>query len=122
MTGVQTCALPISIEYLVSWKGYPTEENEWIKESNLTNAPDAIRDFHRSHPTAPRPEKKLRLRYQANIPDAPCVCPICLATPPTPLPPSSLFTDPEFLEFRKQFQKYPENMFELVPSDADVTP
>ena len=110
------------IEYLVAWKGYPSEENEWITESNLANAPDSIRDFHRSHPTAPRPEKKLRLRYQANIPDAPCVCPICLDTPPTSISSSSLFVDPDFLEFRKQFQKYPESMFELVPSNADVTP
>ena len=110
------------IKYLVSWKGYPSEENEWISESNLSNAPDAIRDFHRSHLTAPHPEKKLRLRYQADIPDAPCVCPICLETPLPPTSSSSLFINPDFLEFRKQFQRYPENMFELVPSNADVTP
>ena len=88
----------------------------------MTNAPDAIRDFHCSHPMAPRPEKKLRLRYQANIPDAPCVCPICLDTPLPVAPPSSLFSTLDFLEFRKQYQKYPEHLFELVPSDADITP
>ena len=110
------------IEYLVSWKGYPSEENEWITESHLTNAPDAIRDFHRYHPTAPRTKKKLRLQYQADVPDAPCVCPICLEIPLPAVPSSSLFSNLDFLEFRKQYQKYPENMFELVPSDADVTP
>ena len=109
------------IEYLISWKGYPSEENEWIPEHNLANAPDAIRDFHCSHPTAPRPEKRLHLHYHADIPDAPCICPICLNTPqPTTLS-MSLFADPDFLEFRKQYQKYPEHMFELVPSDADIT-
>ena len=34
------------IEYLVHWKGYPREENEWKKTSELTNTLDAICDFH----------------------------------------------------------------------------
>jgi len=93
----------------VSWKGYPVEENEWIIGSNLTNATDAIKAFHRSHPTAPRPQKTLRLRYSAEIPDSPCICPICQNIPIPP--PSGLSTDPDFLAFHKQYQGYPNEMF-----------
>jgi hypothetical protein len=44
------------LRYLVQWKGYP-ERHEWTWEptSNLSNAQDAIRDFHKTHPAAPRP-------------------------------------------------------------------
>ena len=42
-----------NIKYLVAWKGFPTEENEWIIASKLTNAGDAVKDFHRTHPTTP---------------------------------------------------------------------
>ncbi|KAG1884835.1 uncharacterized protein F5891DRAFT_970507, partial [Suillus fuscotomentosus] len=53
------------LEYLVHWKGYPREEREWLLASELRNAPQAIADFHRKHPAAPRPMPTMRLRFQA---------------------------------------------------------
>jgi hypothetical protein len=43
------------LRYLVKWKGYP-ERHEWTWEplNNLTHADEAIQDFHKSHPSAPR--------------------------------------------------------------------
>ena len=42
------------LEYLVHWKGYSDEDHTWEPKSNLTNALEAIKDFHRSIPSAPR--------------------------------------------------------------------
>lgn len=42
------------LEYLVSFKGYGPEENEWLPEENLENAKEAIADFRRKNPGAPR--------------------------------------------------------------------
>ncbi len=41
------------LHYLVSFKGYGPEENEWLPEENITAA-DAIAEFHRLNPSAPR--------------------------------------------------------------------
>jgi len=89
------------IKYFVSWKGFPNEENEWITADKLSNAPDAVKAYHQSHPTAPRPHKTMNLRYSANIPNSPCSCPICLRSP-SPIS-SSLISTPEFLAFRKRY-------------------
>jgi transposase InsO family protein len=53
------------LEYLVHWKGYPREEQEWLKAAELQNAPQSIAEFHRKHPAAPRPMPVMRLRFQA---------------------------------------------------------
>ena len=42
------------LEYLVHWKGWPDTDQTWEPVSNLGNAGDAVRDFHASHPSAPR--------------------------------------------------------------------
>jgi len=44
------------LQYLVKWKGYP-ERHRWTWEPlrNLTHADQAVDDFHKSHPAAPRP-------------------------------------------------------------------
>ena len=42
------------LEYLVKWKNYPTEEASWEPKENLENAQEAISDFHKDNPFAPR--------------------------------------------------------------------
>ena len=68
-----------SIEFLIHWKGFPREENEWKKETELENAKDSIRDFYRRHPTASRLNKTIQLRSSEY--DSPCICPICTKQP-----------------------------------------
>lgn len=41
------------LHYLVSFKGYGPEENQWLPVENI-HAPDLIADFHRLNPGAPR--------------------------------------------------------------------
>ena len=48
------------VEYLVSWKGYPNEENSWQPMRNLKNAREAILEFHKKYPKAIKP-KTLRI-------------------------------------------------------------
>ena len=45
------------LEYLVKWKGYPNSERTWEPASGLTNelAKKMVVEFHRAHPSAPRP-------------------------------------------------------------------
>ena len=45
-------------EYLVSWKGYGSNENSWEPKENVENAPEKINDFHTKHPNAPDPRRK----------------------------------------------------------------
>ena len=42
------------LEYLVKWSGYTDDYNTWEPKTNLDNATEAMADFHRSHPSAPR--------------------------------------------------------------------
>ena len=42
------------IQYLISWKGYPPEDNSWEPEENI-HAPRLVREFHLSHPDKPSP-------------------------------------------------------------------
>ena len=51
------------MQYLVHWKGYPREEETWEPVSNITNAKDAVRDFHRAHPNAPCPINTRQLKF-----------------------------------------------------------
>ncbi|KAF8447279.1 hypothetical protein L210DRAFT_987153 [Boletus edulis BED1] len=89
----------------------PRDENEWIRDEELGNAREAVKTFHRKHPSAPRPQKTMRVRF-AGI-DAACTCPICLDIP-VPAP-SGLFQSAEFLAFRAQFNRLPDYMFERPP-------
>jgi hypothetical protein len=41
------------LQYLVRWKGFPADTS-WEPRSNITNAGDAIRAFHRRHPNRPQ--------------------------------------------------------------------
>ena len=42
------------LKYLVHWKGYSEEDRTWEPKGNLSNALDAIKDFHRSKANSPR--------------------------------------------------------------------
>ena len=42
------------LEYLVHWKGWSETDQTWEPVSNLGNTADSVRDFHLSHPSAPR--------------------------------------------------------------------
>jgi hypothetical protein len=42
------------IQYLVKFKGYSKEHNEWLPSTNLTNAPRLTAKFHKENPEAPR--------------------------------------------------------------------
>ena len=41
------------LHFLVKWKGYGYEENQWIAEENL-EAPELLQEFYQRHPGAPR--------------------------------------------------------------------
>jgi transposase InsO family protein len=41
------------VQYLVKWTGYGHEENTWEPSTNLTNAPEAIAEFHRRNKGKP---------------------------------------------------------------------
>jgi hypothetical protein len=51
------------VQYLVHWKGYPREEETWEPVSNIMDAKDAIKDFHRAHPNAPHPTNTRQLKF-----------------------------------------------------------
>ena len=42
------------LQYLVKWKGYDDSENSWQSVADVKNAPEAVANFHRKHPSAPR--------------------------------------------------------------------
>ena len=42
------------LQYLVRWKGYGEGKDSWEPAKNLDNAPEAVADFHRRNPSAPR--------------------------------------------------------------------
>ena len=44
----------VAMQYLVKWKGYPHEESTWEPACNLEHAAEAVAEFHRKHPSAPR--------------------------------------------------------------------
>ena len=79
------------LKYLVHWRGYLREEREWKKTSELKHAQDAIKEFHRKNPNAPRLAIKIKLR--------------------------SMFDDPDFLEYRKRFNRLPNEMFEFPTTE-----
>jgi hypothetical protein len=59
----------------VKWEGYPASEATWEPEGNLRNASQLMQDFHWKNLKAVNPQKINK----------------------------SVFTTPEFLEFRKKF-------------------
>lgn len=42
------------LQYLVKWKDLSPAENSWEPANHLTNAPDAVANFYKQHPDAPR--------------------------------------------------------------------
>lgn len=49
------CTACGAIQYLVKWRNYSCEENSWEPCQNLSNASEAITDFHHSYPRTPCP-------------------------------------------------------------------
>jgi uncharacterized protein (DUF952 family) len=43
-----------SLIFLVKWKGYPHDENTWEPASELDGAQEAIEEFYRNNPQAPK--------------------------------------------------------------------
>ena len=43
------------VEYLVRWKGYGVEEDEWQPSQNIRGSKRLVAEFHRTHPQAPHP-------------------------------------------------------------------
>src|SRR6266481_755817 len=43
------------IEYLVCWKGYGVEEDEWRPVQDIRGSKRLVAAFHHAHPGAPRP-------------------------------------------------------------------
>ena len=43
------------VEYLVCWKGYGVEEDEWRPVHNVQGSKQLIAEFHCTHPQAPHP-------------------------------------------------------------------
>jgi Chromo (CHRromatin Organisation MOdifier) domain len=41
------------LQFLVRWKGFPSSEDSWVPESDLS-APDLLENFYTTHPRAPR--------------------------------------------------------------------
>jgi len=53
------------LHYLVHWKGYPIEEQTWEPVANITAAKDLVNNFHKEHPSAPRPIVRGSVRFTA---------------------------------------------------------
>src|SRR5882757_6989916 len=45
--------------YLVKWKGYPDSDNTWEPTGHLKHAQEKIDEYHKKHPSAPRPLQSL---------------------------------------------------------------
>ena len=45
------------LQYLVHWHGFDDSEDSWEPASQLRHARSVIRDFHRLHPSRPRPAR-----------------------------------------------------------------
>ena len=51
---VDSCYKGKHLEYLIHWKGWSETDRTWEPVSHLEHAADAVREFHASHPSAPR--------------------------------------------------------------------
>ena len=49
-----------ALQYYVNWDGYDIHEKTWENASNLTNAPEAVSDFHLQFPDKPGPQASRR--------------------------------------------------------------
>ncbi|ETW75306.1 hypothetical protein HETIRDRAFT_243116, partial [Heterobasidion irregulare TC 32-1] len=43
-----------TLQYLIKWRGYPESDNSWESADNVTNAKEAVAEFYKRHPSAPK--------------------------------------------------------------------
>src|ERR1700742_2103271 len=55
------------LQYKVQWKGYGAHEQTWEPPSNLTNAKEAIAEFHNQYPDKPRPMTLRRIEIPISL-------------------------------------------------------
>jgi hypothetical protein len=53
--------------YLVRWKGWPEEYDEWVPEENLEGAPDLLRGFNASVAHVKRKRKEVLTKDSSSI-------------------------------------------------------
>jgi hypothetical protein len=50
---LDSCLKRGKLKYLVKWSGYTDDYNTWEPESNCSNSPNIIKNFHNKNPSAP---------------------------------------------------------------------
>lgn len=53
-------------KYLVKWAGWPTSQNTWEPQSNLTNCGRLVEDYHRKHPDQEIDRRRHRVILRSN--------------------------------------------------------
>lgn len=59
-----------SLQYCVSWKGYPSYDNSWVPAKDCGNCSNLVKEFHLRHPEAARPSAKILSLLAIKLPKA----------------------------------------------------
>jgi hypothetical protein len=63
------------LQYLISWKGYPDSDNQWVSWDNTEGAEEAIREFKRLNP-----DREIHIKASVESPCSPSSIHICSMT------------------------------------------